>query len=172
MAWIDSNPESNRGVAITGCGPDGEANAAFIVLACNSHDRLTAEVAKLREALELTLFAVKEGLAGNDTDAGPSLPSVAHDRRQMRIVGESVAFEELVHRVANRQREACERKGKPGWADATNARNDAIHAVKIAHRKAVDDERERCLAAVRKFKGDFPCAEIMGAEAAIRCGET
>ena len=64
--WIAVNPTLIRGphgeaIAATRCRDifpydvNHEANAAFIVEACNAHDSLTAENARLREALYVLL---------------------------------------------------------------------------------------------------------------------
>lgn len=64
----DSKSWMVPGIAHCGDGEASEANAAFIVEAVNSHERLTGENAKLRAALE----KIKE-LTYRDDVEGPEL---------------------------------------------------------------------------------------------------
>jgi hypothetical protein len=53
--YQDTGKYETKERIIANCLGSGEANAAFIVEACNSYDSLRAENARLREALETVL---------------------------------------------------------------------------------------------------------------------
>lgn len=57
----------------------------------SERNALTADNARLLEALELTVFAVNEGMAGENTDAGPTYQGM---RRALQNIRASIAPKE------------------------------------------------------------------------------